>query len=79
MKKETQCSNDPTHTIKNNSIHISFRGYFEYCKIKPLSGVENHGTDNLNTETMTLQDVARRLMVLEQCALLKGLLSEDNA
>lgn len=75
----TQCKNDPSHTIKNDSIHIAFRGYHEYCKVKPISGVENYNTPNLNTETMSLQDVARRLLVLEKCALLKGLITEDTS
>ena len=77
--KPNQCVNNSQHTIKNDSVHITFRGYHEYCKIKPLSGTENHGTPNLNTETMSLQDVARRLLVLEKCALLRNLLTEDTS
>ena len=72
----TKCKNDVGHSFNSNSLHIQGPSELVTCYVKPLSGTENHGTTGLNTESMTLKDVARRLYVLERCAILRGLLKE---
>lgn len=72
----TQCKNDASHTFVANSLHIDGYKDYIYCNIKPMSGTTNENTSGLNTETISLVELARRVMVIEQCGLSKGLLRQ---
>ena len=75
----TVCKNNPNHTIKKGSMHQPSSGY---CEIIPISGIEALSTEcdlrEINNDNIIekINLIARRLKLIEECALLKNLMVE---
>lgn len=78
----TKCVNNINHKIKLDSIYIKDR-YQTYCKVKPMTGTTNESDTTINADDsndpLLLQKIARRLLVLEKCAIAKGFIVEDKS
>lgn len=77
----TSCKNNAKHRIKNGSLYHPSPGY---CEIIPISNITalsqacDLGEINSTNVVEKVILIAGRLKMLEECALLKGLLVEKN-
>lgn len=75
--KPTSCKNNAEHKIKEGSLHIHSSGF---CEVVPISGVTplSEACDLSETSLLNIVEkfnlLARRVKILEDCCLLKGVM-----
>lgn len=70
----TKCKNHVDHVVKADSVYVNRNGYLP-CAVKRITGNTNAAAI-IDTSTITLQQLAERFKLLEDCAIEKSLLTE---